>query len=440
MRSRVALLSFCLILTGCSAFGRYFAPSISQPTSVPSAPPTAVGGIELARSDLPRLAGVDPRPAATAMNAFGVDLYARLATADGNFVFSPASIQLALAMLRPGARGETADQMDQVMHGVGADGLAAAISSLQAALDARSGTYKDVEGKDVQLTLRIANSAFGQRGLAIEQPFLNALSSRFDTGVRLVDYVNDPEGARRLINGWVSDQTEQRIPDLLAPGTIDELTRLVLANAIYLKAPWQTQFARDATSAGSFTRPDGSTVQVPLMHLQESFAYAEGSGWQAVDLPYVGGSLSMTVILPTDLDAFERSMTEAQLERILGALAPREVQLAMPSFATESKTDLSAQLSALGMPLAFDPNEADFSGITSDQQLYVSHVVHQANITVNEAGTEAAAATAVVVGATGLPSDIARMTVDRPFLFAVRDGQTGAVLFLGRIEDPSISG
>ena len=315
--------------------------------------------------------------------------------------------------------------------------MAESISALQAALESRTGTYKDAAGDDVPLTLRIANSGFAQQGLAIEQPYLDALASRFGAGLRQVDYTSDPDAARQLINQWVSNQTEGRIPDLLAPGTVDELTRLVVANAIYLKAPWLTPFPKDATANAAFTLTDGSTIQVPMMHVQDSFAYAEGSGWQAVDVPYVGNDLSMTIILPDDLATFESSLTTNQLDAIIGSLSGSEVRLSLPRFDTETKTDLAEVLSDLGMPLAFDPNMADFSGITTQEQLYVTHVVHQANITVDEAGTEAAAATAATVGSTALPSKIATMTVDHPFLFAVRDDDTGAILFMGHIEDPS---
>jgi serine protease inhibitor len=441
MRTRLPILLLPLLITGCAALGVPMplplasrSPSLPSPES--SGPVTA--GIELARANTPRLStDADPKPAAAAMNAFGVDLYAHLAKADGNLVFSPASIELALAMLRPGARGTTASQMDTAMHEVGSDAMAPAISALGEALDTRSGTYPDNLGEDVPVTLRIANSAFAQHGLRIEPAYLNALSSRFGAGVRLVDYATDFEAARKRINDWVADQTEQRIRDLLAPGSVDDLTRLVLANAIYLKAPWLVQFSKEATSTQPFTTADGRTVRVPMMSQQESFGYATGKGWQAVDLPYVGGSLSMTLILPDDLTAFEDSLSGDSLHSIIGALSSRDVQLSLPRFDIETKADLPEQLSAMGMPLAFDAEHADFSGITTDDRLYVTDVVHQANITVDEAGTVAAGATAVVVGRTSMPSDIARMNVDRPFLFAVRDDPTGTILFLGRVTDPS---
>jgi serpin B len=395
----------------------------------------------LARADVPRIGvGADPKPVAAAMNAFGLDLYRRMASAPGNLVVSPASIELALAMTRPGARGETGTQMDAVMHGAGSDDLAPAISALQSALDSRSGTFRGWEGEELAVTLRIANAAFAQRGFDLDRAYLEALASRFDAGVRLVDYKSDLEAARQLINSWVGERTEQRIPELLAKDILTAMTRLVLANAIYLKAPWQTPFSIGLTTDRPFTRLDGSTVDVPMMGgLSTELPYAQGPGWEAVELPYAGGSLAMTVVVPDDPAEFDQGMTAAGFDAIVATLERGEVQLSMPRFDIETATPLGEQLTALGMPLAFDAERADFSGMTSAARLFIAHVIHQANITVDEAGTEAAAATAVVVNEVSAPAVRMTLNVDRPFLFAVRDVPTGAVLFLGRVVDPSIT-
>jgi serpin B len=270
--------------------------------------------------------------------------------------------------------------------------------------------------------------------------YLEALASRFGAGLRLVDYRNASEAARHEINAWVSDQTEQRIPELLVPGTITRDERLTLVNAIYLKAAWLTPFTEDATKPGPFTRLDGSTVDVPLMHLGESLSYAAGDGWQAVELPYVGGSLAMTIIVPDDLTAFEAALTPERLATITGALESRPVILTLPKFGTESKIDLATTLAAMGMPTAFLPGPADFTGITTEEPLFISAVIHQANIDVDEKGTTAAAATAVVIRAGSAPAEPVTLTVDHPFLFALRDVPTSSVLFLGRITDPSAEG
>ena len=405
---------------------------------------TGPQSVALARSDAPR-ATADPAAAdaaAVAIDVFGFDLYRRLAAADrsAGLVFSPSSIAIALAMARAGARAETAAQMDAVMHAVGSDANAAGINALDQALAARSGTFQGRDGKPYDLTLRIANAPFAQRDLKLEPAFLDALAARFGAGVRLVDYRSDADAARRQINAWVDDETAKRIPELLAPGVLDAMTRLVLVNAIYLKAPWQTAFAPDATRPGPFTRLDGSTIDVPTMAMQEDLPYAEGPGWRAVELPYVGGSLALTVVVPETHDglpALEGSLDADGFSRIAAALGPQEVELTLPRFAVETKAELGDLLGALGMPLAFDPDRADFSGMTADEQLFIAHVIHQANISVDEKGTEAAAATGVVMSATAVPVELAHLHVDHPFLFALRDVPTGAILFLGRVLDPS---
>jgi len=397
-------------------------------------------GIELAIATVPRAhtAPADARGAAAGINDFGLELFRTVASADANAVLSPASIAIALGMARAGARTETAEEMDVVMRGIGSDEHAAWLNALDQALAARNGSYPDANGDPQQMTLRIANAPFAQRQMTIDPTYLDALAARYGAGVRLVDYVNDTESARQLINGWVDDQTEHRIPELLVPGVLTPMTRLTLVNAIYLKAPWQTPFAEAATADGLFTRREGATVEVPMMSLSDAFAYAEGDGWRAVELPYVGGALAMTVIVPDDLATFEAHLDGAALDGIVAALTSHEVLLTLPRFSTESKVALADVLAAMGMPTAFDPGAADFSGITTEERLFISDVIHQANIDVDEKGTEAAAATAVVMRGTSGPVDPVTMRVDRPFLFVLRDVDTGAVLFLGHIADPSI--
>jgi len=416
--SLALLLAFVVLVSACSG------------------PPDAA----LARADVPR-ASADPAlatDAGGAINAFGVDLYRRVATGTGNVVVSPASIAIALGMARAGARGTTATEMDTVLHDLATDDHAPWLNALDAALASRTGTFPDADGKPQPVTLRIANAPFSQRGMQLVDAYLEALASRFDAGLRLVDYMADSEAARRTINTWVSDQTEQRIPELLVPGTITPDVRLTLVNAIYLKAAWLTPFVEEATKPGPFTRLDGTTVEVPMMHGGESLPYASGDGWQAVELPYVGGSLAMTVIVPDDVAGFEQALTAEVLAEITGALEERTVNLTFPKFGVESKVDLATTLAAMGMPAAFEPGVADFSGITTEERLFISAVIHQANIDVDEKGTTAAAATAIVMKATAEPGEPVTLTIDHPFLFALRDVPTGAVLFLGRVTDPSV--
>ncbi len=448
------------------------------PTRVPSPTPRPTSGPGLAISTVAR-AAADPAAAksvAASINAFGLDLFRQLLTdpslTQKNAVFSPASIALALGMALAGAKGETASQMDAVLHTSGWDALGPGLNSLDQALASRDATWKDVEGTEHTLSLRIANAAYGQQGWKIEQPYLDAVAAAFGAGLRLVDFITNREAARQAINAWVSEQTAKRIPQLLGPTDLDSRTRLVLVNAIYLKANWEQEFSADETKPAPFTRLDGSPVTVPTMYTvggggvtYRPIPYAHGSGWQAVELRYKGGAgygnapLAMTLVLPDDLAAFESSLSATQLERITIALAnqrkafgkpglvesyPYDLNLYLPRFTIETRADLPLVLAALGMPLAFDMDRADFTGIhvpeNETDRLYVKKVIHQANIDVDEKGTEAAAATAVVMATGGGPSPLKEITLrlDHPFLFFVRDLETGAVLFMGQVTDPSV--
>ena len=408
---------------------------------------SACGGpaaVALAKADVPR-ASADPADAAraaAAINAFGLDLFRQSATGAGgsfdNRVVSPASIVIALAMARAGAAGQTATEMDAVLRDVATPDHPGWLNALDAALATRTGTFKDSTGRSLPVTLRIANAPFAQRDMTLVPAYLNALATQFGAGLRLVDYKTNAEAARKAINGWVDGQTDHRIPELIGAGVLDDNTRLTLVNAIYLKAPWLTPFAVESTKPATFTRADGSTVEVPTMAAQlEGVGYASGSGWQAVELPYVGGSLALTVIVPDDIATFEAALTPAVLDAITGGLADRTVNLALPKFGIDAKLELKDVLAAMGMPTAFDGDRADFSGITKEEMLYITAVIHQANIDVDEKGTTASAATAVVMGRTSLPTDVVTLRVDHPFLFALRDVPTGTILFLGRVADPS---
>jgi serpin B len=394
-------------------------------------------GIGLATSSASRVPGSpqEATTAAAAVDGFGFALYGKFAPAQGNLVFSPASIAIALAMADAGAVGETATQMDAVLHLESGAASGTGFGSLDEALAALSGGFLDGSGKTQEVKLRVANAPFAQSGMKIERTYLDTLATRYGAGLRLVDYRADADGACKLINGWVGEQTEKRIPKLL--DRLDPTTRLVLVNAIYLKAPWQTPFSDEATVDADFTRLDGTRVSVPTMSGSPHGTYAAGAGWQAVELPYVGGSLAMTIVVPDDMAVFEKGLDAARFATITSALKPAMVDLSMPRFKTETRADLVSVLAALGMPLAMDPDRADFSGITSDERLFISNVVHQANIEVDEKGTEAAAATAVVMTLSAAPAETVILRVDRPFLFALRDTGTGAILFLGRIVDPS---
>jgi serpin B len=250
--------------------------------------------------------------------------------------------------------------------------------------------------------------------------------------------MREPDQSRITINNWVSDQTEGKIKDLIPQGVIDALTRLVLTNAIYFNAAWLNPFDKELTSNGTFHLLDGGDVTVPMMRQTHSFGYITGDGYQAVELPYDGNQLSMIILLPDSgkFESFRNSLNAALVDHIVSDLQSREVDLTMPKFQFESEFSLADTLAAMGMPVAFS-DEADFSGMTGNRELTITDVVHKAFVSVDEAGTEAAAATAVVVGLTAIPVQPVQVTVDRPFMFLIRDIETGTILFVGRVMNPS---
>lgn len=416
-----------LSLVGCSSSG-------NQPPVVSAS---------MAQSSKPRLTSPNVAPsdladAANGNNAFAFDLYSFLSKEkrDGNLFYSPYSISLALAMTYAGARGQTEQQMAQTLHFLPQARLHPAFNGLDLELAKRG---KDAKGKDGKgFRLNIANAIWGQQGYRFLPEFLDLLAENYGSGLRLLDFAADPESSRVTINNWISDRTEGRIKDLIPKDMLDKLTRLVLTNAIYFNAAWGTPFEKSQTQDGAFHLQNGSQVTVPMMRQAKSFGYAEGQGVQAVELPYDGGELSMVILLPRadQFEAFEGSLDAGQVNSILKNLAQRQVALSLPRFKTESEFSLAETLAAMGMPVAFS-SEADFSGMDGARSLSISDVVHKAFVSVDESGTEAAAATAVVMRLTSImPEQPVEVTVDRPFIFLIRDIQTGAILFVGRIVNP----
>jgi len=371
-------------------------------------------------------------------SAFAFDLYQALREADGNLFYSPYSISLALAMTYAGARGETAQQMADTLHFIlSQDRLHPAFNSVDIELSQRN---KGAKGKDGEgFRLNIVNAIWGQEGYKFLSGFLDVLAENYGAGLRILDFANAPEESRITINNWVSDQTEGRIEDLIPQGLIDTLTRLVLTNAIYFNAAWQNPFSEDMTDDGSFYLLDGGEVTVPMMKQTETFGYAEGDEYQAVELPYDGRELSMVILLPRagQFEAFEGSLDAQRVDGIVRGLEHKRVALTMPKFEFESDFSLRETLVALGMPIAFSAG-ADFSGMTGNRDLFIADVIHKAFLSVDEAGTEAAAATAVVMMPTAMPpKEPVEVTVNRPFVFLIHDIETGTILFVGRVVNPS---
>ncbi|MFZ5845841.1 MAG: serpin family protein [Actinomycetota bacterium] len=399
-------------------------------------------GIGLAASDVRRSPGnSDALPDVVAgVQAFTGDLY-RLAAAGtrDNLVLSPYSVAVALAMTRAGAAGRTASEMDSVLHAPPGDRLHGGMNELSARLESRSRSHELPEGGKAEVALSVASSLWGQHDLAWEQEFLDTLAREYGAGMRLVDYVADAERARELVNEWTAEHTRDKITELVPEGVFDALTRLALVNAIHFKAPWLEPF-EDERNGARFTLGDGEQVEVDLVtQLLMQAEYAEGSGWVAARMPYVGGELAMALVVPEDLGAVEEGLDAAWLGELLGGFARAEggVRVTMPRWDFRSRLSVREALSELGMPTAFDPEAADFTKMTPDERLHISHVLHEATITVDEKGTEAAAATAVVMGVTSAPVEPPReVTADRPFLFVVHDVATATPLFIGRVADP----
>lgn len=407
--------------------------------------PTAAGP-GVAVSDLTREVSTAPATdvaaASAAEQAFATELYRVLSAEEGNLVVSPLSIHLALAMALGGAGGDTASEMADALEVAGIDPavLHAALNALDTTLESRNRTEPPIDDREQKVQLSVVNSIWGQEGFGFVQAYLDLLARNYGAGIRLVDFQQAAEEARIAINAWVASQTNDLITDLIPQGALDSLTRLVLVNAVYLDATWALPFDPEATFDAPFIRLDGSEVSVPTMHAYMlSSLYASGDGWQAIDLPYTGDELSMLVVVPDQgrFAEIEALVAAGLVDDVRAGLGQAIVDLGLPKFEMRKQLSLVEALQALGMSAAFDPGTADFTGISTEDQLYISGVIHEAFIRVDEAGTEAAAATAVIIGTTSMPDNVIALDIDRPFLYFLQDRATGALLFVGRVVDPS---
>ncbi len=376
-------------------------------------------------------------------NELAVDLYQRLRAGDGNLFLSPYSITSALAMCYAGARGNTEAEMAKALHfSLPQDELHAAMGGLTNDLNNR--VYEGYSDHDPDkgskaFELVIANALWGQKGYPFRKEFFDLVGKAYGAGLTELDFKADTEGARQTINGWVAGKTNQRIKDLIAKGILTPDACLVLTNAIYFKAAWAEPFREEATKDEEFHVAGGESAMVPMMHRTHEFRYLDGDGFQAIELPYLGGQSSMVVLVPKEVDglaALEAKLMAADLDAWIGKMDGRQISLGMPRFKTECSFQLVPELKALGMKDAFVYPAADFTGMSETKELYIGLVIHKSFVEVNEIGTEAAAATAVLMLKGGMPPEPVPLTIDRPFLFLIRDEKTGAVLFLGRILDP----
>lgn len=425
-RLAVVLGITVLVGTACGA-GHY--DSTTTTTSLPPPPPPNPVPVAITVSG-------DTASVVAGEDQFGFDLLTSAGSPNANVVISPASVALALQMVAAGAKGRTATEMANVLHLPNAAGAATAARQV---LDSLAS-----DENDRQNTLRVANTVWSQQGMPVEQSYTSTLQSQFDTTPQSADFEHDPGQASAEIDKTVSDETNGMIPQLFPPGTLDSSTRLVLTNAIYLAASWATAFNPALTRPGPFTKADGTVGQVPMMNMgdsgadqQATFGYAQETGYQVVTLPYVGGKLAFTVLLPsgTSLAPLLSTLRAGGLPAALQAVVPTPLEVSLPKFTVSSSLDLKGALAGLGMPTAFT-GAADFSGITTAQRLNIQTVRHDAVVKVDEHGTTAAAATGVGMQAMAVAARTV-VVVNRPFLFVITDTATGAPLFQGQVTDPA---
>ncbi len=410
-------------------------------TTPPTLPPVAGGPV---RADVPRATTTDVSDAELAAvvagnQQFGFDLFELVAADDANVLVSPYSVAAALTMTYAGARGETAGEMREALNlALGDDRIHQARNELDLRITAVPEGLTEEDGEP--FTIRVANSLWGQAGYPFLEEYLALLAESYDAGMNLVDFAQAAEEARVTINDWVEEQTEGRIVDLIPQGIVTEATRLVLVNAIWFKASWQVPFSTEATADAPFTLLDGSSVQVPTMHGQIAAQAAAGDGWDALRLRYAGDASMLIVVPEQGRFAEVRKRLGPELLKGINAMSGfSQLQVSLPRFEYRSEVGMKEPLRALGIERAFvDPamaDGADFTGMTPQRELYVEEVVHQAFIAVDEKGTEAAAATAVVVSLTSA-MEPGTFTVDRPFLFLIQHDSTGEILFVGQVVDP----
>ncbi|MBN2722796.1 MAG: serpin family protein [Deltaproteobacteria bacterium] len=384
---------------------------------------------ELSRNLTPDVSETQLGELVSGNTEFALNLYEELvALESGNIFYSPHSISIAMAMTWAGALGDTASQMADVLQfGSVAEEVHAAFNALDLELSSR-GTSDPEEFR-----LEIANAIWGQDGYGFLQSFLDTLALNYGSGLFLLDFFADPENSRITINDWVAENTEDRIKDLLPEGSVTNNTKLVLTNAIYFKADWNTKFHPDSTYTGEFTQLNDSKVSVDMMNAQISLPHYQGANFSTVEMPYKGEDISMVVILPDEgeFENVEAAFNAELLSDIDSGFLTTDMILTFPKFSYEYKISLKDIFVDMGMTDAFDFGKADLSGMDGTNELYIMDVLHKAFVAVDEEGTEAAAATGVIVGDTSIPS--VTFNANRPFIYLIRDRVTGAILFVGRV-------
>jgi serpin B len=433
----LAALFLTVVLTSCQD-----PPPLSGPTSPTSDTPghktaTAAPQGEVLIADQARASSDASAREIQALvagnNAFALDLYQAIRASEENLLYSPYSISQALAMLYAGAQGETAQQMAKTLH------FTLPQERLHGAFNALDGRLVNATDEPEAFTLHVANALWGQKGLPFRDEFLSALAQNYGVGVHLADLQGNPGAAVEAINSWANQETQGRIPQVvnqLSPGAA-----IVLANAIYFNAAWELPFEESRTYDEPFYLLDGGQKDVPMMHQSDSFRHGSGDGFQAIALPYTGRSAAMVIILPENgrFREIEQLLSAGWVDELQATMQEGEVRLTMPKFTYAPELDLAETLQSLGMPDAFSPEAADFSGMIADPvPVWIGGVLHKSFIDVDEHKTEAAAVTVVEMAAgAAQPPPATDITINRPFIYLITDRNTGAILFVGRVMDPA---
>ncbi len=388
----------------------------------------------------PSAPSTEVRNVGGATEQFGLDLYAKLRTSPGNLFFSPYSLATALAMTSGGARGQTATEMAAVLHvALPPEQLHPAMAGLAESLRSQDGERKSDKAKGPPYRLAIANAVWAQEKYPFLPEFAELCRTKYNALARTLDLAGAPDASRRTINAWAAEQTGGQIREVLPEEALDANTRMVLASAICFKGTWEEPFKPTATRLQPFRLAGGDGVDVPFMFGARECGYAEDAGVQVLSLPYVGDRFALVAVLPRDpncLPELEAGLNTERLHAWLGQLEQQVVQVSLPKLDFSSGLVLKDTLAALGMPAAFGP-KADFSGLTGDQELRLDDVWHHAAITIDEEGTTATAVTGTKLALKSEePKRPLIFRADRPFLFMIRDGRTGTILFLGRVMDP----
>ena len=444
-----------LILTACGCFP--IEPSVTeenpveQPTDEPQeestqetqpASDTAYLVSKVDRLTAPPLSDPVTTNQITGNNQFAFDLYQQLLAdpelSTTNLFYSPYSISSALAMTYAGAHSETEIQMEETLNYRGQTDTHEAFNALNQYFEKLNAITAESEWED--FSLHINNALWGDQTYNIQSEYLDTLAKYYGAGYFATDFIYNPENSRMQINDWVSEKTNERIQDLLAPGTINSATRVVLTNTIYFIASWVNEFDEMNTRDEPFTLLDGSTVQVPTMMTNDQYLYSARDGYQMIELPYNGYQVSMFVILPEEgsFEQFESLLTAEKFSEMRESLTSESVDLYMPKFHAESSFSVNDMLASLGMTDAFDPDSADFSGISGSRDLFISNIIHKAIVDLDEEGTEAAAATAVIMELTSaMPvEETIELRLDSPFIYAIVNPESGSILFMGRMLNP----